>query len=206
MNIPTIEMPIDQAKHEYAKYRTAVREKYGSLAAAREADAALVRAYRALAKGQRIIDVVAALTATGLNSDQMPVLAICRADAKWCACQVRKRGSATFREEGSGWPGWVDWTHRKTKGDVSVPEGTFPQLVNQWQKTGRSMVPEVPIHLHPEHGLGGYHILWEATWEPVPPGDPLLLKRLSADLFAVLAQWDLTPIEQAVLRGLRTTP
>jgi hypothetical protein len=203
MNIPTIEMPIDQAKHEYARYRTAVRERYGSLAAAREADAALVRAYRALAKGQRVIDVVAALGATGLNSDELPVLAICRADAKWCACNVRKSGSAIFKEEGDGWD---DWTHRKTKGDVSVPVGTFPELDSWGGKRGRSMVPEVPIHLHPEHGLGGYHILWEATWEPIPPGDPLLLKRLSADLFAVLAQWDLSPIEQAVLRGLRTTP
>lgn len=203
MNITTIEMPIAEAKQAYAKYRTAVRKKYGSLAAAREADAALVRAYRALAKGQQVLDVVAVMRELGLNSDGLPVVAIARADVKWCACRVLNNGSAVFREEDSGH--WNDWSARKTQGDVGIPRGTFTGI-GTYSKEGRSMVPEVPIHLHPEHGLGGYHILWEATWEPMPPGDPLLLKRLSGDLFAVLAQWDLTPIEQAILRGLRNAP
>lgn len=41
----------------------------------------------------------------------------------------------------------------------------------------------------------------EAQWRPVPPVDPFLLKHLGGTLYVVLAQWDLTPLEQAVLAG-----
>ena len=43
-------------------------------------------------------------------------------------------------------------------------------------------------------------ILWEAEWETVPR-DPLLLRHLAGGLYAVMASWDLTPLERAVLKG-----
>ena len=57
-----------------------------------------------------------------------------------------------------------------------------------------------------------WHILWEVTeWSSTPqsgpaPYDPLLLKHLGGQLYAVLAEWDLTPLERAVMQGafLRT--
>ena len=50
------------------------------------------------------------------------------------------------------------------------------------------------------------HLLWEPRWErrPRPPGDPALLKHLAGPLYAVLATWDLTPVEQAVLGVTRS--
>jgi hypothetical protein len=45
------------------------------------------------------------------------------------------------------------------------------------------MVPIVPVHLRPKHGLQNYHILWEAEWHPVPPTDPMLLRRYAGDLW-----------------------
>jgi hypothetical protein len=39
------------------------------------------------------------------------------------------------------------------------------------------------------------------VWEYVPHPDPILLKRLSGSLFVVLAAWDLTELEQKVLKG-----
>lgn len=44
-------------------------------------------------------------------------------------------------------------------------------------------------------------ILWEAEWQAVPPKDPALLRHLGGDLYAVVAVWDLTELERAVLGG-----
>lgn len=63
------------------------------------------------------------------------------------------------------------------------------------------MVPSVPVWLRPEGHLSEYHILWEAEWEVAPPVDPILLKYVSGPMYAVIAQWDLTPVERAVLEG-----
>ena len=40
-----------------------------------------------------------------------------------------------------------------------------------------------------------------AEWQPRAPVDPILLSQVNATLFAVVAQWDLTPLEQRVLEG-----
>lgn len=42
-------------------------------------------------------------------------------------------------------------------------------------------------------------------WAPVPPTDPFLLRHLGGTLYVVLAQWDLTPLEKAVLAGRLTS-
>jgi hypothetical protein len=47
-----------------------------------------------------------------------------------------------------------------------------------------------------------YYILWEANWED-PPGDPVLLKHIEDEFYAILAAWDLTQLEQEVLRSTR---
>jgi hypothetical protein len=62
-------------------------------------------------------------------------------------------------------------------------------------------VPLVPPNLRPARGLNRYCILFEAEWEPVPPTDPMLLRHLHGSLYAVLAVWDLTPLERAVIAG-----
>lgn len=65
-------------------------------------------------------------------------------------------------------------------------------------------MPIVP----PQHRVRGWRtkclILWEVEeWAraaaPRPPGDPMLLRRLTGDLYSVEAVWDLTPLEQLVL-------
>jgi hypothetical protein len=63
----------------------------------------------------------------------------------------------------------------------------------------KALIPAIPAHLRPADDLANYHILWEAKWEPTAPVDPLLLKRLTDNIYVILAQWDLTPIEQAIL-------
>jgi hypothetical protein len=56
--------------------------------------------------------------------------------------------------------------------------------------------------LLPSERPGRYWILWEAEWEQRAPVDPLLLRRIHGGLFAVVAQWALSPVERVVLEAM----
>jgi hypothetical protein len=59
----------------------------------------------------------------------------------------------------------------------------------------------IPLQHRPDGKLSDHHVLFEAEWRRLPAADPMLLKRIDGPLFVVLAAWDLTPLEQAVLRN-----
>lgn len=72
------------------------------------------------------------------------------------------------------------------------------------RRVQRAMVPLIPPALRPASDFKNFFILWEAEWQPdVAPKDPALLKHVGGDLYAVLAVWDLTELERAVLGGVR---
>jgi hypothetical protein len=84
------------------------------------------------------------------------------------------------------------------------PADSFPLSWDRKHRVSRSdhaaQLPLIPAHLRPQRGLANYHILWEAEWEPLPPRDPYLLRRIGkADLWLVVAHWDLTEVERAAL-------
>jgi hypothetical protein len=85
----------------------------------------------------------------------------------------------------------------------TYPDGTLPDGEFIGQGEWAAILPLIPPRLRPPHGLDNYHLLWEAVWTRPrtrrAPGDPALLKHIGGDLWAVLAVWDLTPLEQAVL-------
>jgi hypothetical protein len=60
------------------------------------------------------------------------------------------------------------------------------------------LVPIIPAPIRPTRRLDQYHILWEADWQAAPT-DPILLQKLTGNLFVILAAWDLTELERAVL-------
>jgi len=61
--------------------------------------------------------------------------------------------------------------------------------------------------MRPKTKLEGFHTLWEVeTWTLEPPRDPVLLRRLGGDLYVVLAVWDLTDLERAVLGARAIAP
>ena len=144
-----------------------------------------------------------------------PALAVSRADARTCHCTPIIDDSDLELQAN----GWSRWGTRKND-RVVIPAGTFggvdeygsrgldmPPARVQWDVELRAIVPTIPPALRPPHKLSGYHILWEAEWGQetvVPPGDPALLRHLSGDLYAVLAVWDLTELERAVLAGRAT--
>ena len=55
----------------------------------------------------------------------------------------------------------------------------------------------------PDGDLSGYYILWEVRdWKDLPETkDPLLLKRITENLFVILGAWELTDLEQSIISG-----
>ena len=157
-------------------------------------DQEIARTYRAIAQGRVVVKALSSIIRAGVNSDGYPKLAICRADAERCYLSYYGRGAARMASKP-----WVQ--DRETRCFIDFPEGTFPRPpeTGRWARR-EAIVPLVPIDLRPKRGLANYHILWEAIWQNVPPVDPLLLRRVGpGDLWIVVAAWDLTEVEQAVL-------
>jgi hypothetical protein len=132
----------------------------------------------------------------------MPKLALASAMAKACFLERHVNGGATmkssqnWRAKGNSY----DWR----AGTFTFPPDTFPWGWDRKARVHRSdhkaQLPIIPLHLRPRRGLANYHILWEAEWEPIPPRDPYLLRRIGkADLWLVVAHWDLTEVERAAL-------
>lgn len=196
----TEKITVDRAEAE-ALYR-----KYKEHAAYSEPiDWEIQRTYDLLRAGKVVIRALKSVKQAGLDRAFLPKLALCAATAKKCELVRYRDGSlamkANFGER---------WT-RKQKHNFSFRDATFvfplesfPMDWSGKQRLHRSeheaMVPIIPLHLRPKRGLQNYHILWEAEWERVPPKDPYLLRRIGkADLWLVVAHWDLTEVERAAL-------
>jgi hypothetical protein len=130
-----------------------------------------------------------------------PKLALCRADAVSCTAQMSHDGSCTMTADNTR----VRFRHHNwqaipSRSVMSWVSGSFPPPLQRGRWRATALVPAPPIYLRPKRGLANYHVLWEAEWSKLPPHDPLLLRRIGAgDLWLVVAQWDLTPIERAAL-------
>lgn len=177
--------------------RTLFREYKKHLHYSQPIDREVMRAYQLLAQGRLVIKAIESVVAAGVNEAKLPKLAICRADAVECRLLTRHDGSATMTPAGPG----QRWFYRRSNAApskwVDFPAGSFPLLSRE---DASGMVPPVPLHLRPKRGLANYHILWEAEWTKVVPRDPYLLRRIGeADMWLVVAMWDLTEVERAAL-------
>jgi len=189
MDVPTISIPKEQALAAYKQYRQAVRDNPNN-----KEDRAIMLGYRALAKGRAIINIVDALRAAGLDEQGRPKLAI--GMAHWQYAHLNLRVPLLAFAERNG--------HMGKLRCVVVPSGTFAGNVKDgWEaprySRWRALVPMIPPPIRPASALSNYHILWEAVWEAAPPRDPLLLRHLGGYLYAVLAAWNLTELERAVM-------
>ena len=214
MELQTIEMERPAAREKFLEYRQAVRRRHV------EEDAQIMRGYRQLAAGRQVLQLSETLRAGGVTTRNggrggwdrdrryaLPRLAIARADEPKVYIEgiSRDGGMTFFWNEGMN-------PHATAK-NITLPAGTWDlreiedvasiTTGSRWT-SWEAQVPHVPPALRPERGLAGYHILWEATWRqntPPPAKDPALLKRIGGDLYAVVAIWDLTELERAVLAG-----
>jgi hypothetical protein len=240
MDVQMLEMDPRIAAIHYKDYRKKVREArtarvtamkaeitegnkkrvnaYKNLSQLEKEDIVMMESYRAMAKGQRIINVANAIRGAALDLEKyLPVLAIARAD--WVNCHLRFDTSPPFNNVVFSESPWLNtnWRSNAAKRYID-PKKVIPfmssifgaELTNaEWRKgrnlpvanTQRAVVPTIPVHLRPAGDLSEYFILFEAEWDKHAPPDPLLLKHVGGHMYSVLAQWDLTDVEKAVLEG-----
>lgn len=196
MNLATITMPRREAEEKLRAYRRALH---------RRADAeysAAAKGYAALANGRALLNLEDVVANAPVDAVGRPRLAVCRADRR----QVRlhwERGSsrALFTADTKGW--WRDgrWPLLETRCPMGRPCPGTSAL------TGFALVPMVPADHRPSGPLRNFHVLWEVeAWADRPFGaqpdrDPYLLQHLEGALYIVVAAWDLTDLERAIMAG-----
>ncbi len=195
-------MPKEQAKEAWKKYCEVLRTRKDKFLKV------MKDAHYQMKEGRELIDVYEVMKKFGLSEKNEPVFAIARADITEVFFEKLDEGSGSFQME-QGWDrsGW--------KTDVILPQKIFElhwerkdeKSESNWNikdKKIKTKVPIIPVELIPDGELSNYYILWEVVdWELLPPPkDPILLKRISENLFAVLGCWDVTELERSVMRGL----
>ena len=161
-----------------------LRQYRAAKAPATAEDQAIMTAYRQIARGQIVIQAAESIRTAGWNEDGSPKLAMTRADVRRISC-LAGDNSVAF--------------HKLNRSMANFRVDNMPQRpprIERWSY--QAIVPLIPLHLRPKHALGNYWILWEADWSAAP-ADPLLLRKLKGDLWLVLAAWELTAVERAVL-------
>src|SRR5262245_56860775 len=197
MHVELVTMAREEATTLARKYRE-------HLAYSDPIDWEVQRAYTLLGQGKVIIRALESIKQAGTNRPFLPRLALAPATAEFCYVTRYLDGQLTMRpkEYGRG----VKHNLNFRDNTFVFPAESFP--MNRWgnppirstRSDHKAKVPPVPYHLKPRRGLANYHVLWEAEWEPIPPRDPYLLRRIGkADLWLVVAHWDLTEVERAAL-------
>jgi hypothetical protein len=102
----------------------------------------------------------------------------------------------------------TNWNRREGKGKTFIVRDVLTNPPGE-PKEGSAMVPMVPPDILPPRGadLAKHFILWEVeSWDFSPPIDPILLRPIGGELYAVVAQWDLTEVERSIIAGTRRNP
>lgn len=183
MDVEKLSMDKDQARDLYRSYQD---HRAGMTAD----DRAIAAIYKRIAAGKLVIRALASITAAGLGADGLPKLAIMRADIPKvsCACYFNEVRFDGVHGNGRAFQGYAKDRYFK-----------FPMAGASSNTRSRvASVPLVPVHLRPRKALSKYHVLWEADWNQYPV-DPYLLRRFGADAWLVVASWDLTAVERAVM-------
>lgn len=222
MKLDTISMDKAQAREAYLSYRAAVRDN-GS-----PEDAMMATGYRELAMGHSLVRLSQAIVAGGVGNDGFPRLAVARSDGKQLTCRLDRtsrepegpRGVVRFHTTTDArTPITKQRSQQATMRYDTVTLSDFPRDT-RWpaltmdasqyaDAVAITIVPSIPATLRPKAALHNYRTLFEVEhWEPLhrqprAPRDPALLRHIGGDLYAVLAVWDLTELERAVIAGTR---
>lgn len=175
----------EQARELWKKYQT--HRMYQT-----PADAEIAAIYKRIAQGRTVIRALESIRVAGLNAEGLPRLAMSRADQTVCYVNAYNN-HAVFAPTDTGYPRGNESRSKV----VRVPWEGFRTPQGRYQF--EAQVPLIPVHLRPRRGLQNYHVLWEAEWTRRYPTDPYLLRRIGVDAWLVLAAWDLTDVERAVM-------
>lgn len=184
MNIDTVTVSPAEAERKLSAARSLTdRQRIAE-------DQRWAQLYKALRGGARVLNLHDAFRKTGVNDKGQPRLAIARAD--WPNVWYHPttgRIACVFTPEA-----WHN--ERATRKNIYLPLGVFGDQEKKltWNLL-RSPVPYVPPDVRPQFALRNYHILFEVEQWNVYPHDPYLLRHVGGQLYIVLAEWDLTPLE-----------
>lgn len=213
MDLATMAVEKTEARKAFLSYRDALKTRHDD-----ELEQ-IMKGYRELSRGRQVVHLSETIKAGGFDARRyrrhsqaeweivtLPKLAVCRADERWVTVQVRRDRAVMFRglkdEERNRQWGAGHSQRKRTVWAWDVNENPGPISEGEFD----TMVPIVPPNLRPGHHLRNFHILFEADWklrkQTLPaPRDPALLKHIGGDVYAVVAMWDLTDLERAVLAG-----
>jgi len=192
VDINTVTMDQAEAAKAFREYRAAFMAQRNVI------DGELMRGYKALAEGKTLISLTEAIQRGGADEIGRPRLAVARADEANIEMRVDTDGSIAYDP-------WLVGV-RSNDRIFHFPAGTVP--ARAWQSndpangTWTAALPFIPPRFRPPYKIENYHLLWEAEWRRKAGAqrkDPVLLRRLGGDLFAVVAAWDLSEIEKLVL-------
>lgn len=199
MKIESISIPKEEAQKEWKEYNKILKERQEKYLKD------MKNLYYHLKEGRKVLDIYKVFKDAGVSDAGFPKMAISLADKKTVYFLEDAKGSGRFSYD--------SWRGEWYKSDVLLPSNTFPEkrdekgvpLDSYKLKTLHTTVPIVPARYLPKGKLENYYILWEVeTWEEIiPPKDPILLRRINDNMFVVLAFWDLTPLERAIIHGRR---
>lgn len=196
MELETIVMDPETAKTKWQQAIEATKVEQKS--AARKALNDMRRAYYYLKKGHKIVDLFETLKLTGLNEDGDPKLAIVETSAQSCQFHRDNPGRGNY------FAPTRSWRTRMNGNAVVLPDNTFPVWPDakiSW--TARDIVSPTPA-IPPKYARKGEHLylMWEVQhWQPLAARDPLLLRRISRNLFVIYGHWNTTKLERAIIRG-----
>lgn len=195
MNTPTITMPTRVARDQLRAYRKQLH---------RRADTeyqAVAQGLEELAKGTPLLNLADCFKDVPVDAKYRPRLAIARADQRrvWFKRTSSVLGQFRTKDRDFGRPG-VGRTH--TLEIPAAPVG------GEWWRSeygGTALVPMIPASVRETVGrfnAANHFLLWEVEeWTDSPPRDPYLLRHCGGSLYAILAEWDLTELERAVMAG-----
>lgn len=193
MNLDLIQVDPAEAAAKLAEYASLIGQERTA------EDEALAMAYRAALRGLPVISLSAAIIAGGWHDNKLPRIAVANADVKMCHVEWEYGADLLFGDSND----WR-WNRGALVGQrtvrVHIPGDDRPVGV-RLARGGNAPVPLIPPRLRPKpRRLKHCHVLWEVeSWTRQPPRDPALIKHIRGDLWAVLAIWDLTPLERLVL-------
>jgi hypothetical protein len=195
MDTQHVKLDRSEAEHLWRKYKE--HANYST-----PVDQEIMRAYQLLAKGRLIIKALESVVKAGVSEYGLPKLALAGATAKACFLERSVSGGATMASS-------ENWRAKNNRFVWERDTFKFPRESFAWgwdrkervtREHHKATLPIIPAYLRPKRGLANYHVLWEAEWEPIPPRDPYLLRRIGkADLWLVVAHWELTEVERAAL-------
>lgn len=203
MDLQPIEMDWRKAKDTIRQYGALLKERRSA------EDLAILKSTKAILAGKMVIRLADAIKAGGVDSRGLPKVAIARADDPFVHCKSwgqrcqmvglakKEEYVADYHRKRGSWWGRIEQAN--PRGFVFDLSGKFVDNVE-----AKAIVPTIPpAHRPPVTAYDRYYILFEAVWDLLPPVDPALLAPLGGGMFVVVAQWDLTDVERAVLAHAR---